>query len=63
MAGHIPFEEPINVPGLEEKDYLGVIGELDDLTAGMINSRKISAKAIVSLGVRVETLYDAEWSK
>ena len=60
MAGHIPFEEPINVPGLEEKDYLGVIGELDDLTAGMINSRKISAKAIVSLGVRVETLYDAE---
>lgn len=60
MAGHIPFEEPINVPGLEEKDYLGVVGELDDLTAGMINSRKISAKAIVSLGVRVETLYDAE---
>ena len=24
MAGNIPFEEPVNVSGLEEKDYLGV---------------------------------------
>lgn len=60
MAGHIPFEEPVNVPGLEEKDYLGVTWDLEDLTAGMINSRKISVKAIVTLVIRVETLYDAE---
>lgn len=60
MAGHIPFEEPVNVPGLEEKDYVGVSWELEDLNAGMINSRKISVKAIVTLMVRVETLYDAE---
>ncbi len=60
LAGHIPFEEPINVTGLEERDYLGVSWELEDLTAGMINSRKISVKAIVTLVVRVETLYDAE---
>ncbi len=60
LAGHIPFEEPVNVSGLEEKDYLGVSWDLEDLTAGMINSRKISVKAIVTLVVRVETLYDAE---
>ncbi len=60
LAGHIPFEEPVNVPGLEEKDYLGVSWDLEDLTAGMINSRKISVKAIVTLVIRVETLYDAE---
>lgn len=60
MAGHIPFEEPVNIPGLEEKDYLGVSWDLEDLTASMINSRKVSIKAIVTLVVRVETLYDAE---
>ena len=53
LAGHIPFEEPVNVPGLEEKDYLGVSWDLEDLTAGMINSRKISVKAIVTLVIRV----------
>ncbi len=60
MAGHIPFEEPVNIPGLEEKDYLGVSWDLEDLTASMINSRKVSVKAIVTLVIRVETLYDAE---
>ncbi len=60
MAGHIPFEEPVNISGLEEKDYLGISWELEDLTASMINSRKVSVKAIVTLVIRVETLYDAE---
>lgn len=60
MAGHIPFEEPVNIPGLEEKDYLGSSWDLEDLTASMINSRKVSVKAIVTLVIRVETLYDAE---
>ena len=60
MAGHISFEEPVNIPGLEEKDYLGLSWDLEDLTASMINSRKVSVKAIVTLVIRVETLYDAE---
>ncbi len=60
LAGSIPFEEPINVPGLEEKDYLTVTWDLEDLTAGIINSRKLSVKAMVTLKVRVETLCDAE---
>lgn len=60
LGGLIPFEETINVPGLEEKDYVSVNWKLEDLEAGMINSRKLSIKAIVTLEVKVETLFDTE---
>ena len=60
LGGSISFEEPINVPGLEEKDYVQLSWDLEDLNAGMINSRKLSIKAIVTLEVKVETLYDVE---
>lgn len=60
LGGMIPFEETINVPGLEEKDYVGVTWQLEDLDAGIINSRKLSIKAIVTLEVKVESLFDAE---
>lgn len=60
LGGLIPFEETINVPGLEEKDYVGVSWQLEDLDAGVINSRKLSIKAIVTLEVKVEALFDTE---
>ncbi len=60
LGGMIPFEETINVPGLEEKDYVSVSWQLEDLDVGVINSRKLSIKAIVTLEVKVETLFDAE---
>lgn len=60
LAGSIPFEETVNVPDMEEKDYSSVGWQLDDLNAGIINSRKLSMKAIVTLDVRVETLFDTE---
>lgn len=44
LGGSISFEEPINVPGLEEKDYVQLGWDLEDLNAGMINSRKLSIK-------------------
>ena len=40
LSGNINFEEPINVPGLEEHDYVQLMWELEDLNAGVINSRK-----------------------
>ncbi|WP_313154935.1 DUF3794 and LysM peptidoglycan-binding domain-containing protein [Lacrimispora sp.] len=58
LSGSINFEEPINVPGLDEKDYVQLGWELEDLNAGIINSRKLSVKAIVSLKVKVETACD-----
>ena len=60
LGGLIPFEETVNVPGLEEKDYVGVSWQLDDLNVDMINSRKLSIKAIVTLEVKVESLFDTE---
>ena len=60
MGGTIPFEEVINVPGLEERDDVTLSSELEDLSTGMVNSRKLGVKAIVTLEVRVESLYQAE---
>ena len=60
LGGSIPFEETINVPDLEEKDYVGLNWMLEDLSADMINSRKLGVKAIITLQVRVETLRDVE---
>lgn len=60
MGGTIAFEESVNVPGLAERDFVQVTWDLEDLNAGIINSRKLSIKAIVTLNVKVETLYDVE---
>lgn len=60
MGGLIPFEETINVPGLEEKDYVSVAWQLEDLHGEMINSRKLNVKAIATLEIKAESLYDAE---
>lgn len=60
MAGTIAIEEPVNVPGLEERDEAFVSWEMEDLSAEMINSRKISVKAILTFLVRTEALTDGE---
>lgn len=60
LGGEIPFDEVVNVPGLTEQDYTQTAWTLEDLSTGMINSRKLSIKAVVALEVRVESLYDAE---
>lgn len=60
LFGSINFEEPINVPGLEEQDYVQLMWDLEDLNTGIINSRKLSVKAIVTLQVKVESAYDVD---
>ena len=60
LAGSIAIEEPMNVPGLEEKDETGVSWELEDLSTEMINSRKLNVKAILTFRVRSEALMDGE---
>ena len=60
LGGMVPFEETVNVPGLEEKDYVSVSWQLEDLNAEIINSRKLSIKAIIPLEVKVESLFDTE---
>lgn len=60
LGGEIPFDEVVNVPGLEEHDDTQTSWTLEDLSTGMINSRKLSIKAVVALEVRVESLRAAE---
>lgn len=60
LVGGIPFEENVNMPGLSESDYVQAGWELDDLNVGIINSRKLNVKALVTLKIQAETIYDAE---
>jgi len=60
LGGSIPFEEAINVPDLDEKDYVSVSWQLEDLNTEMIHSRKLGIKAIVTLEAKAESLYDTE---
>lgn len=60
LAGSIPFEENVNMPGLSESDYIQAGWELDDLNVGLINSRKLNVKALVTLKIQAETIFDAE---
>ncbi len=62
LGGEIPFDEVVNVPGLTDHDDTRTAWTLEDLSIGMINSRKLSIKAVVALTVQVESLYDAEVS-
>ncbi|NLZ81481.1 MAG: DUF3794 domain-containing protein [Clostridiales bacterium] len=54
----IPFEEIINMEGLSEDDAISAYWEIEDLSTGIINSRKYNVKAIVTIVADVEYLYD-----
>ena len=60
IKGEIPFDEVINMDITCADDNPTVKWELEDLTTGLINSRKLSVRAIVGLYVSVEELYDEE---
>ncbi len=60
ISGEIPFDEIINMEPTCSDDEPNLKWELEDLTTGLINSRKLSVKSIVRLNVAVEDLYDEE---
>lgn len=60
LDGIIDFNEIINMDGLEEGDTIHIDFDIDDLSIQVINSRKISVKAIVTVTVLAETLHDEE---
>lgn len=60
LSGEIPFDEVINMDVTCSNDDPIVRWELEDLSTGLINSRKLSVKSIVRLHVAVEELYDEE---
>ena len=60
MTGNIPFEETIHMENVEDNDTVKIKWEVEDLTASLINSRKLNIKAIITLTAIVEELYDEE---
>ena len=60
LEGKLPFEEKMNLRGAMPADAVEVDAEIEDLTAGMINSRKLNIQSLITLTARVEELYDEE---
>lgn len=60
LNGKIPFEETIYLDEVETGDNVCLSWELEDLTVGIINSRKLSVQTIVTLTAVVEELHDEE---
>lgn len=60
LEGKIPFEERVNLQGAMPSDTVMVEGEVEDLTVGMINSRKLNIQVLITMTAKVEELYDEE---
>lgn len=60
ITGELPFDEVVNLDNACSEDDVIVKWELEDLNTSLINSRKISVKAIVSFQCSAEELYDEE---
>lgn len=60
LEGRIPFDEKINIQGVTAMDMVSVEGEVEDLSVGIINSRKLSIQSLLMLHAQVSELYDVE---
>lgn len=60
MTGFIPVDETMNCDELNENDCVTIKYDLDDINIGVINSRKISVKALVTFTIQSENIYDIE---
>ncbi|MEG1291030.1 MAG: DUF3794 domain-containing protein [Lachnospiraceae bacterium] len=60
MTGEIPFQESLAIDGAKEYDTTRLGWEMEDLSIGIINSRKLSVKALVTLRVSIDEVYDED---
>ena len=49
LQGEVPFTETIHMEGVQETDQLVLQSSMEDLTLGMINSRKLNIRALLEL--------------
>ncbi len=49
LQGEVPFSETIHMEGVQETDHLILQSSMDDLSIGMINSRKLNIRALLEL--------------
>ena len=60
LRGQIPFEETISMDGVNELDPVDVTAELEDINIGIINSRKLSVRALVMLKAEMRMRKETE---
>ena len=60
LQGELPFEEKIRAEGVEPGDGVEVIPVVEDLRTGLINSRKLSIRALLGLCVKAEEIFDEQ---
>ena len=58
LRGEIPFQERLNIDGLSEYEMVKASGEIEDISIGVINSRKLSVRAVVIL--KAEAVEEAD---
>ncbi len=56
VEGNIPFEEQVHMEGIGPEELVQAKWELEDMTIGMINSRKLSIQAVACFELFVEEL-------
>lgn len=54
VSGAIPFQEKLAIDNLEETDNIRLKGSFEDISASMINSRKLAVRAIVNIQAKAE---------
>ena len=57
MTGELSFDENMLLDEVNDGDNVYVKWDIEDLTIGIINTRKISAKSVVTLEVTSENVY------
>lgn len=62
LKGELPFQEKINLDSLQEHERVMVTGEIEDITIGVINSRKLNIRAVVLLHAVAEQERDEEFT-
>lgn len=60
LRGEIPFQEKLNIEGLLEYDKVRAEGIIDDLSIGVIHSRKLSVRALIILKAEAEVEQERE---
>lgn len=60
LEGRLPFEEKINMNGATPAEHVMVEGEVEDLTVGLINSRKLNLQTLITLTSGIREIYDEE---
>lgn len=60
MEGSIPFDEMVFMEGVRGGDSVNISWDLEDLSIGLINSRKLSVQSMITLYLTCEEICDEE---